>query len=132
MRLLQLSLYVLGAVASSASSDPTTTTQPPACTATSSTGSGAFFDLRPDAAVVPEKGKSSRYGVTKDYHAKGHDYGKNFTLNICGSVVEEVLDVVGVDEARWANVSAYYMEDGKVYSIGLVIEDALSGQCRAN
>lgn len=120
MRFLRSSLFVVGAAAATASEDPTTTTQAPACTATSSSGSGAFFDLRPDMAVVPEKGKSHPYAVTKDYHARGYDYGRNFTLNICGSVVDEVSDVVGVDAKQWANISAYYVEDGKVYSMGFV------------
>jgi cation-dependent mannose-6-phosphate receptor len=99
---------------------PSSTAPVPSCTATSSSGSGAFFDLRPDMAVVAEEGKSHRGLVVKDYHAKGHDYGKNFTINICGAVVEPVLDVMGVNQSLWANVSAYYESHGKVYSIGFV------------
>ncbi|PFH61488.1 hypothetical protein XA68_17213 [Ophiocordyceps unilateralis] len=118
MRRLRFSAALLaGAVVSaitgdadSSSSSTTTTTTAPACTATSSTGSGAFFDLRPDLAGSPNK--------AKDYHAKGYDYGSNFTLNICGSVVESVSEVVGVEKNLWANVSAYYTAHGNVYSIG--------------
>ncbi|PHH83268.1 hypothetical protein CDD82_2688 [Ophiocordyceps australis] len=96
-----------------------TTTSAPACTATSSSGSGAFFDLRPDQATHADpKGKAHKTAVAKDYHAKGHDYGKNFTMNICGSVVDAVSDVVGVQKSDWANVSAYYMSRGSIYSIG--------------
>lgn len=96
---------------------PTTTSAAPACTATASSGSGAFFDLRPDTAhkIDPEKSHS---GVTKDYHARGWDYGKNFTLNICGAVIDPVSEVVGVDQKQWANVSAYYKSNDVVYSIG--------------
>ncbi|RDA82623.1 hypothetical protein CP532_3073 [Ophiocordyceps camponoti-leonardi (nom. inval.)] len=118
MRRLRLSALALlvGAVVTATAGDAgeasktTTTTTAPACTATSSTGSGAFFDLRPDLAGPTNK--------AKDYHAKGYDYGSNFTLNICGSLVEPVSDVVGVDKKLWANVSAYYTAHDSVYSIG--------------
>ncbi|PHH78165.1 hypothetical protein CDD80_7250 [Ophiocordyceps camponoti-rufipedis] len=114
MRRLRISVALLvgavaAAVAGEAASSSTTTTAP-ACTATSSTGSGAFFDLRPDLAGPPNK--------AKDYRAKGYDYGSNFTLNICGAVVEPVKDVVGVEKELWANVSAFYTAHGNVYSIG--------------
>ncbi|KJZ74946.1 hypothetical protein HIM_05677 [Hirsutella minnesotensis 3608] len=106
------------ALAGAADNAPSSTTAAPACTATSSTGSGAFFDLRPDMAARPEKGQSHKAAVTKDYRAKGYDYGKNFTLNVCGAVVDPVTDVVGIDRNLWANVSAYYMSHGSIYSIG--------------
>lgn len=94
----------------------------PACTATSSSGSGAFFDLRPDTAVRSSRpgDKPHKGNVVKDYHARGYDYGNNFTMNICGSVVDPVADVVGIDRNLWANVSAYYISRGKIYSIGFV------------
>ncbi|KAL1863592.1 Cation-independent mannose-6-phosphate receptor CI-MPR [Paecilomyces lecythidis] len=50
--------------------------------------------------------------------AKGHDYPANFTVNICAPVIEDISDVVGVDKSRWRNVSAYYEQNGKIYSIG--------------
>ncbi len=50
--------------------------------------------------------------------ARGWDLGFNFTLNICGSVVKPVDDVVGLGESQARNVSAYYEKGGKVYSIG--------------
>ncbi|CAM1505204.1 Fc.00g108410.m01.CDS01 [Cosmosporella sp. VM-42] len=112
-----LLFFAAAAAASTSAEEPTTTTHPPACTATSSSGSGAFFDLRPDMAIVPSKG-SHKSGVTKDYFSKGYDYGKNFTLNICGAVVDQVSDVVGIGSSNWANVSAYYSSHGEVYSIG--------------
>ena len=111
-------LFLFAGAAVASSDPPTTTSHVPACTATSSTGSGAFFDLRPDTAILPNSKGSSKYGVTKDYFAKGHDYGKNFTMNICGAVVDPVSDVVGLSAGTWANVSAYYQKNGEVYSIG--------------
>lgn len=63
---------------------------------------------------------TKKSAVTKDYFSKGYDYGRNFTLNICGAVVDPVHDVVGVDAGLWQNVSAYYMSRGEIISIGLV------------
>lgn len=96
--------------------DATTTAPVPACTALSSTSNGAYFDLRPDIAHKAE-GKSTR-AIHKDYHARGYDYNRNFTLNICEPVVAPVKDVHGLKKSQWANVSAYYTYDDKVYSIG--------------
>lgn len=47
--------------------------------------------------------------------------GYNFTMNFCGGVIEDLGKlggVEGVDKELWRNVSAYYKQDGKVYSIG--------------
>lgn len=96
------------------------TTQVPACTATTSTNSGAYFDLRPNIAWPKDSDKAHKSSQHKDYHARGYDYGKNFTINICNSVVDPVTNVVGIKEQKWANVSAYYMSQGDIYSIGLV------------
>lgn len=100
--------------------EPSETTQVPECTATSQVNSGAYFDLRPDIAWPEDSGKTHKSNHHKDYHARGYDYGKNFTINVCNSVVDPVTNVVGVEEERWANVSAYYMSQGDIYSIGLV------------
>lgn len=117
--LLALAAVAGLACAAESSTTTTTTTIPvPACTATSHT-SGAFFDLRPDIAAKPEEGKSAK-GSTTDYHARGYDYGRNFTLNICSPVVDPVQDVVGVGQDQWKNVSAYYTYKGEIYSIGFV------------
>ncbi|KAH6898268.1 putative vacuolar sorting receptor [Thelonectria olida] len=121
MRCQPLSLVPFFVVAASAIQDAASTTvHVPECTATSSSGSGAFFDLRPDRAYAleAESDSSHKYAPTKDYHAKGYDYGKNFTLNICGAVVDPVSDLVDVQDSLWANVSAYYTYQNKVYSIG--------------
>ena len=129
MRFSIPSVLLAAAAVVNAADEPSPTTSAPACTATSSTGSGAFFDLRPDTAVIPDKGKSHKAGVTKDYHSKGYDYGKNFTMNICGPVVDGVSDVVGLDKKAWANVSAYYVSHGNTYSMGSVLAAATGCLC---
>ncbi|KAM3517724.1 hypothetical protein NHJ13051_008734 [Beauveria bassiana] len=116
MRFLSLSVAALMAATGVHAEETTTTAPIPACTAVSSTSNGAFFDLRPDIAHK-ETDKAAR-SITKDYHARGYDYGKNFTLNICEPVVAPVEDVVGVSKSLWSNVSAYYTYKDKVYSIG--------------
>lgn len=85
----------------------------PACTANAHAG---YFDLRPDIATPAAEGR--KRGVTTDYFSNGWDVGYNFTMNICGSVVKPVEDVVGVDKELWRNVSGYYNYDGSTYSIG--------------
>lgn len=109
----------VGALEDTPKKSSSTSQAPPACTATAGSG-GSFFDLRPDTAHKPDSAKGAKSGVTKDYHARGFDYGKNFTLNVCGAVVDAVTDVVGVNKQTWANVSAYYTSDDKTYSIGFV------------
>ena len=103
--LLQLLLYHSTFASSENSQKPK---QP--CTIDSPTGS--FLDLNYISLSRPEKKES--------WHAKGHDYGANFTINFCAPVIEDLEDVVGVEEARWQNISAYYRLDRKTYSIGWV------------
>ncbi|CAK7231892.1 Cation-independent mannose-6-phosphate receptor CI-MPR [Sporothrix curviconia] len=101
---------------SAAAPSKTTTTMP--CTATST--SGAFYDLRHDIVLPPvEGGKKPKAGVqVTDYTARGHDYGANFTLNLCAAVVKPVKNVEGLDRDLWANVSAYYERNGDIFSLG--------------
>ncbi|EED20054.1 vacuolar sorting receptor (Mrl1), putative [Talaromyces stipitatus ATCC 10500] len=112
--LLPLSQHV-----GAASEAPKKDTNPP-CTVQSVT-TGAFFDLGTISLSPPEL-KDGRKVHKNDrdasWEARGHDYGTNFTINICAPVIESVADVVGVEKARWQNVSAYYEQKGKVYSIG--------------
>ncbi|KAL2259634.1 hypothetical protein VTK26DRAFT_6625 [Humicola hyalothermophila] len=119
-RLLLLASAALMGFTAAEEPDKTTATATPVvtpCVATAT--SGAFFDLRPDTAVVVAEGEKPPKGVpTEDYVARGWDYGYNFTLNICDPVVKEVEDVEGVDESLWRNVSAYYTTEGKIYSLG--------------
>jgi len=87
------------------------------CVATST--SGAFYDLRPDVAIIVEQGGKAPKGIpTIDYLARGWDYGSNFTLNICEPVVKKVEDVVGLEKSQWKNVSAHYTHKGKTYALG--------------
>ncbi|KAL2753050.1 hypothetical protein ACRALDRAFT_2044715 [Sodiomyces alcalophilus JCM 7366] len=104
-------------LASDSKTKTTTTASQPACTAYSHS-TGAFFDLSPATARKPGEGKSRKRGPTEDYHVRGYDYGRNFTLNICGPVVDPVEDVVGLGKDDWKNVSAYYTYKGEIYSIG--------------
>ncbi|OOF97415.1 hypothetical protein ASPCADRAFT_206245 [Aspergillus carbonarius ITEM 5010] len=81
---------------------------------------GLFYDLNTiSLSPPPAEGEKPRKNAREEsWHAKGHDYNANFTINICAPVIEDVKDVVGVDRSRWRNVSAYYEREGKVYSIG--------------
>lgn len=84
---------------------------------------GLYYDLSAISLHPPELKDGERLHKgdrNESWHARGHDYPSNFTLNICDPVIEDVKDVVGVEESRWANVSAYYELDGRIYSIGYV------------
>ncbi|EFQ98014.1 hypothetical protein MGYG_08915 [Nannizzia gypsea CBS 118893] len=86
-----------------------------------SPNTGLYFDLNAISVQLDKKdGKKSHADRQRDesWHVKGHDYGANFTINICAPVVENLTDVVGVDERRWQNISAYYEMGGETYSIG--------------
>ena len=85
-----------------------------------------FFDLNPIHISLSESGKKThKDDKTDSWHAKGYDYGANFTINFCGPVVEELNDVVDLEKSLWKNVSAFYEMDGKQYSIGYVIAIAV-------
>ena len=115
---LLLASLLSGAIAADSTEPEKTTTVEP-CTAKST--SGAFFNLQPDIAIKPEDGaKPHRNIPSEDYHARGYDYGYNFTLNICSAVVAPPKEVVGLDDDLARNVSAYYESKGKVYSLGSV------------
>ncbi|KAI3338827.1 mannose-6-phosphate receptor binding domain-containing protein [Ustulina deusta] len=115
-----LSLLALTSTAVASKAESTSTTTATACTASST--SGAFFDLRPDAAIKPKPDGSrpshSRGAPLTDYKARGFDYGSNFTLNICNAVVEPIEVVEGIEESKWQNISAYYISKGNHYSLG--------------
>ncbi|KAI9882816.1 MAG: hypothetical protein M1823_005429 [Watsoniomyces obsoletus] len=81
--------------------------------------SGAFFDLNPISLYPIEAGKKAHKDQRNEsWHARGYDYPANFTLNVCAPVLEELKHVEGVKESHWRNVSAYYEQDGKTFSIG--------------
>ncbi|GFF29774.1 putative mannose 6-phosphate receptor-like protein C530.09c [Aspergillus udagawae] len=86
-----------------------------------SPATGLYYDLNAISVSHPDTSdgkKSSKNAPKESWHAKGHDYSANFTLNICAPVVEDIKDVVGVERDRWKNISAYYEKEGKIYSIG--------------
>ncbi|OBT59975.1 hypothetical protein VE03_10335, partial [Pseudogymnoascus sp. 23342-1-I1] len=87
------------------------------CTAKSPNTNG-FYDLRPLALKLHDPARKLGKDKTDSWQSRGHDYKGNFSINICAPVVEEVEDVVGVEEGRWGNVSAFYEVGGKVFSIG--------------
>lgn len=86
------------------------------CTITSPT-SGSFFDLSSLQLLDPKVSKT-KHPREHSWNATGYDLGYNFTVNVCGPVIENVEDVVGVEKNLWQNVSAYYKHDGKTYSLG--------------
>ena len=121
MNLLYWSLAFFLSISSPAHAETSSkeTPAPQACTIRSP-HTRAFFDLNglhiPDPAI--SKAKNPR---DYSWNATGWDMGYNFTMNFCGGVIED-LDrmggVEGVEKELWRNVSAYYKQDGKVYSIG--------------
>ncbi|KAH8674184.1 mannose-6-phosphate receptor binding domain-containing protein [Xylariales sp. PMI_506] len=118
-------LWLAGNAFAAAEPEKTTTTS--ACTATST--SGAFYDLRPDMAIkLPADGSkpANKAAPTDDYHARGWDYGSNFTLNICGPVVDPVHNAIGLTDSALTNISAYYVSKGDVYSLGSLSTDLKS------
>lgn len=112
-------LFLLSTILGLSNADSSLNDDAP-CVARSPT-SGLFFDISAISLSPPEmKGGKKLLKDARDdsWHAKGHDYPANFTINICAPVIENMTDVVGVDSSRWKNVSAYYEQDNKVYSIG--------------
>lgn len=84
-----------------------------------SPSSGHFFDLNPITVRIPgEKDKKKAEDRLESWHAKGYDYGANFTMNFCAPVVEDLGEIEGVDKDLWKNVSAYYTDGRRTYSIG--------------
>ena len=78
-----------------------------------------FFDLNPIQRMPLKDGEKKAKGDSDgSWHARGYDYGANFTLNFCGPVVEELHDVQDLDKTLWKNVSAFYEIGKKVYAIG--------------
>lgn len=122
MRLLHFSTVILSLLchATSAAEDKKHHKSKPdePCTVHSS-NTGAFFDLNPISLSPPPEGKKPHKDQrTESWHAKGHDYPANFTLNVCAPVLEHLKNVVGVSKDHWKNISAFYEQDGKTYSIG--------------
>jgi cation-dependent mannose-6-phosphate receptor len=87
------------------------------CTVVSPT-TERFFDLNGLRRTLPEEGKKKKDADEGSWHAKGYDYGANFTINFCGPVVEELSDVQDLDKKLWRNVSAFYERGDRQYAIG--------------
>jgi cation-dependent mannose-6-phosphate receptor len=106
--------------ASSASDDKKLKAPPVKPCTVRSPASGAFFDLHSLSIQPPKDSKDKKNSAVtvESWHAKGYDYGSNFTLNFCDPVVEELTDVEGVDKALWRNVSAFYTVGKKTFSLG--------------
>lgn len=100
-----------------AASSDTKIPDPEPCTIHSSL-SGSFYDVRPLNLTLT--GTKTQSATNESYHSRGYDYGTNFTINICGPVVEELDDVYGVPKKQWSNVSAFYKDPkfDTIYSIG--------------
>jgi cation-dependent mannose-6-phosphate receptor len=122
---------IASSAAAAATDDKAKDPLPKPCTIRSSS-TGNFFDLNNLYVEPPKKDKDPKdaaaaaaaVAVAKDaesWKVKGYDYGANFTLNICGPVVEELDDVVGVTGSSLKNVSAYYTKGKESYSIGCVL-----------
>lgn len=119
MKLLYYSLsFYLCLTSPASAASPKETAAPQPCTIRSPT-SHAFFDLNPLHIEDPALSKKTS---PRDYswNATGWGLEYNFTMNFCGPVIEDLAEagVVGVDKDVWRNVSAYYKQGGKVYSIG--------------
>ena len=77
-----------------------------------------FFDLNGLRRTLPKEGEKKKDADEGSWHAKGYDYGANFTVNFCGPVVEELNDVRDLDKKLWRNVSAFYERGDRQYAIG--------------
>ena len=121
---MQLLYYYLALYLSLTSADPnalpapakSTDTPRVPCTIRSPT-SGAFFDLNPLHILPPAESKSKHPRATS-WNTTGYDYGYNFTLNFCGPVIETLEKAEGIEKGDLRNVSAYYREGDRVFSLG--------------
>lgn len=122
MRLFELALlsapFFTTARAASSSDDTEEPVLPP-CTVKSSI-TNSFFDLSRINIQPPAEDAKKGTSAARDYswHARGYDYGANFTLNICGPVIEPMQDVVGIDKKDMGRIGGFYEMDGKNYSLG--------------
>ncbi|KAF2710955.1 mannose 6-phosphate receptor domain-containing protein [Pleomassaria siparia CBS 279.74] len=90
------------------------------CTARSPT-TERYFDLNPIHKKPKDKDdkQSRKEDEIESWHARGWDYGANFTINFCGPVVEDLTNVQDLDKKLWKNVSAYYEIGDKQFAMGL-------------
>lgn len=113
-------LCLLSTADFSAASDTSKTNKPlKPCTARSPT-TERYFDLNPIHRKLKDASDKRRKEdeAVESWHARGYDYGANFTINFCGPVVETLTDVQGLKKDLWQNVSAYYEIGSKQYALG--------------
>ena len=80
---------------------------------------GNFYDLNTITVHPLENHKKAhKDDRIESWHARGWDYGTNFTINFCAPVIESLDDVEGVKDDLAKNVSAFYKVGDKTYSIG--------------
>lgn len=123
MRLFQTLLHSVVLIASltSAASDDESKIKPLNPCTIKSPSTGSFFDLRKiNIQPTPEGKKPAKNAQDHSWHARGYDYGANFTLNFCGPVMETVKDVNGIDKKDWNRIGGYYERGGETYSLGYV------------
>jgi cation-dependent mannose-6-phosphate receptor len=115
-----LGCQAFAALVTAASDDTTKKEPPPKPCTIRSLSTGNFFDLNQLYVEPPKKDSKASSDAKKveSWHVKGYDSGVNFTMNICGPVVEELDDVVGVTTSMTKNVSAFYTKGKDTYSIG--------------
>lgn len=116
---LYLALTPSAPLAHAAAAPAKETATPEPCTIRSP-NTHAFFDLNPLRIEAPSSSKA-KHPRTNSWNTTGWDLGYNFTMNFCGGVVEDLADMggaEGVERGVWGNVSAYYKQGGKVFSIG--------------
>ena len=89
------------------------------CTAHNS-ANGNSYDLN-TITVPPLKNHKKAHKDDRDesWHARGWDYGTNFTINFCAPVIESLEDVEGIKGDDAKNISAFYRKGDKTFSIGL-------------
>jgi cation-dependent mannose-6-phosphate receptor len=122
MKLSAVAFLLLSSLTSSthAASDSSRLHEDTPCVARSPS-SGLYFDLRAISLFPPELKdgeKIDQNARNESWYCKGYDYPANFSINVCEPVIEPLRDVVGVDSSRWKNISAYYEQDGQIYSLG--------------
>ncbi len=80
---------------------------------------GNFYDLN-TITVQPLVNHKTAHkdDRTESWHARGYDYGTNFTINFCAPVIEDLKDVEGIKSDMAKNISAFYRIGDKTFSIG--------------
>ena len=92
---------------------------------------GITYDLTTITAHPLESHKKThKDDRAESWHARGWDYGSNFTINFCAPVIESLDTVEGIEDDLVKNVSAFYRKGDKTYSIGYV--DSEGCHCCAN